>query len=557
MPVTLKASELAMQKAMQAGSGKPSSAPSRSQHQCLQGSGQQPTATGGKEEPSAEQGAALQQSAFGGLGWPGSGPVHGESASEAQRQGKQLDSRRSTPQAAAAAAAAGLRQQAGASSSDGATEQGASLAGACRTPRNALPTSLPASAPKSEPSASLPDQGDASLATPHPTASGPVIGTAPQGPSLRSKAVEAARNLMPLNTFLRCLQDFDVMPQRVSTAQAAVAFRAACFGAAQGHSPDTGRINFDKFLEALARCALMAYNFQLPKEPTYAMNFNQTYEPGAKALWSAAAREQLAAALDLPDEVSVPAAERSTCIGMEDAPHHDVRDLDGVAGCRPAAPGLPWTGSASTKTWGQLRSSPQAGQDLPGTAHSFWGGAQSMKGRAAGIFRSSRSLAPYRTNTALCRHATLSSNTSEAGPTPKQVTGEGAAEVLAVHDEAGVLELERPPHLAAFTPDWVGRPALPLRETARLARRKLDPSSGLYSGGQTGLPSVFDLRMTEMIDARVAREQAMEALHLVYVVKRREALRAGRQQAVAQRQQLQVACQQRLTPHQVVLLQQG
>jgi hypothetical protein len=76
------------------------------------------------------------------------------------------------------------------------------------------------------------------------------------------------------------LQDFDIIPSLLSKAQAAACFRAARFRATAGatnaaeHSgtlapagdstaADLGRVTFPEFLEALGRCALLAFNFQV------------------------------------------------------------------------------------------------------------------------------------------------------------------------------------------------------------------------------------------------------------------------------------------------------
>jgi hypothetical protein len=70
---------------------------------------------------------------------------------------------------------------------------------------------------------------------------------------------------MPLLIFMRFLQDFDILPKYVSKAQATLAFRAARFGLGHDNSEgaDIGRIDFDEFMEAVGRCALIAFNFQV------------------------------------------------------------------------------------------------------------------------------------------------------------------------------------------------------------------------------------------------------------------------------------------------------
>ncbi len=104
------------------------------------------------------------------------------------------------------------------------------------------------------------------------------------------------------------------------------------------------------------------------------MAFSESYQQGAKALWSAVARDHLAESLTLPDEVMVPPADRDDCIGNEDAPHYDQR--------------LP-------SRWGGRGDGDGEGEG--GRAQSQWGGARSTKSRAGGIFRSARSLAQFRT----------------------------------------------------------------------------------------------------------------------------------------------------------------
>lgn len=65
---------------------------------------------------------------------------------------------------------------------------------------------------------------------------------------------------------------------------------------------------------------------------------------------------------------------------------------------------------------------------------------------------------------------------------------------------------------------------MPLNETARLKRVTAPHpgrSKGVYDAFDS-LPPVFKQRGEDMMAARVAREQAIEALRLVYVAERRE-----------------------------------
>jgi hypothetical protein len=56
-----------------------------------------------------------------------------------------------------------------------------------------------------------------------------------------------------------------------------------------------------------------------------------------------------------------------------------------------------------------------------------------------------------------------------------------------------------------------------------------------------GLPPLFRERAADMIAARAMREQAVEALRLVYVAQRREARRGALRGSVHRRGQLQQA----------------
>ncbi len=77
--------------------------------------------------------------------------------------------------------------------------------------------------------------------------------------------VTRARAQMPLPTFLRFLQDFDVLPRLVNKSQATACFRAARLGPGRDddEGADVGRIDFVEFVEAVGRTALIAFNFQV------------------------------------------------------------------------------------------------------------------------------------------------------------------------------------------------------------------------------------------------------------------------------------------------------
>ncbi len=208
--------------------------------------------------------------------------------------------------------------------------------------------------------------------------------------------------------------------------------------------------------------------------------------------------------------MALPPAERDTSLGNEDSPHWDER-VTTTASQWFASP----TATAAPR---------RAGGGGDDDARSV---ARSTRSRAGGIFRSAQSLANYRV-----KRTTANSQTG------------GAVEVLALHDEAEALDTsDRPIHLKPYSPDWIGHPHAPLSELslqkARWPNRALE--SGIYSGTDMGLPPVFRERAERMVEARVMREQAMEALRLMYVAERRQQQRSKVVQQTAKRQDLQLA----------------
>lgn len=74
-----------------------------------------------------------------------------------------------------------------------------------------------------------------------------------------------------------------------------------------------------EYLDAVARCALVAYNFQAPAPPPPVLAFTHSYTSDAKRLWLKEAGKQLAQDRDCP-QLSMPSAasEYASSIGSSD-----------------------------------------------------------------------------------------------------------------------------------------------------------------------------------------------------------------------------------------------
>ena len=113
----------------------------------------------------------------------------------------------------------------------------------------------------------------------------------PGGPSTRD--MQLAKTCLPLESLYDLAYDFELVPHLLTKTDLADCFRKAKFG---GHEEaaaaalsrmgeDPSRLNFQEFVDCMGRCALLAYNFRLPKEPAHLISFTQAYQTEAKKLW--------------------------------------------------------------------------------------------------------------------------------------------------------------------------------------------------------------------------------------------------------------------------------
>eukprot|EP00195_Chlamydomonas_chlamydogama_P009027 CAMPEP_0202905200 /NCGR_PEP_ID=MMETSP1392-20130828/33035_1 /ASSEMBLY_ACC=CAM_ASM_000868 /TAXON_ID=225041 /ORGANISM="Chlamydomonas chlamydogama, Strain SAG 11-48b" /LENGTH=589 /DNA_ID=CAMNT_0049593179 /DNA_START=145 /DNA_END=1912 /DNA_ORIENTATION=+ len=307
--------------------------------------------------------------------------------------------------------------------------------------------------------------------------------------------LQQARSRMPLETFLRFAQDFEVVPNLLVAAQLVEAFKSTRLetvaraaarddeeagqdGEAgpheeeeeEGGDEDLERIGFPEFMEVVGRLALMAYKFTIPKAPSVYLGFHASYQSEAKQLWLDAERQQMEEARLFPDEAMMPSAILEDGIGNEDSPH--------------------------------------------------WDDVMSRAPSRAGIFTRAKSI---------------------VGNKAKMRSSPGL-EVLQIHDEQDTLppKAERPAHLSAYSSDWIGRPGLPLNQMASLRVPRVDPlkAKGWYRA-DADVPPKYTGRMEHMIVGRVLREQAVEVMKLGLMAENRQALKESVAQRAAMREYLQ------------------
>jgi hypothetical protein len=263
-----------------------------------------------------------------------------------------------------------------------------------------------------------------------------------------------ARTHMPLPSFQQFARDFDLTPGLTSKTQVAEAFRCARFGpssSAEAGTPasqdalsdlgderaegDLTRLSFGQFVDAVARLALIAYNFQDQRgKAEAAMGFQESYQGPAKSLWMAHDERLLRNALSVGE--SMVSASLRTSLGLPFLSFLILLQL-------PLHPGLPVTQvSMPSAFFDQIIFN----QEAPVMDEASM--AKSTVSRAASkIFSNSKS-------TVASRHKVFHA-------------GEDL-DVMRVHDEPPVLPMEgRPLHITQFSAEWVGRPATPPMENAR------------------------------------------------------------------------------------------
>ena len=151
-----------------------------------------------------------------------------------------------------------------------------------------------------------------------------------------------AKSRMPMESFMRFSRDFELVPRLLTKAQLTDAFRCSRFGPA-GSVPageggaaagpkkappeDLARIEFDEFVDAVGRLALMAFRFREPPQPLPTLGFHGAYQAAAKSLWLEDTQRKLDAEAFLPDEVRMPsAASMDGPIGHDDQARNDAAD---------------------------------------------------------------------------------------------------------------------------------------------------------------------------------------------------------------------------------------
>ncbi|KAG2451344.1 hypothetical protein HYH02_003948 [Chlamydomonas schloesseri] len=314
---------------------------------------------------------------------------------------------------------------------------------------------------------------------------------------------------MSLSTFLRFAADFEITVVLLSKVQLIHSFKRSKFGAHEepiDSNPHTRiKLNFQEWLDCLARCALLAYDYKPPPVIVPTLDFKACYHTNAKQMWLAEAvaghhtgRGGLLGdddELDEASELEMPAAV-DYALGNEDRPHYDE--------IMSHAPSIRITRSAGAGAGPGPRSP----------------GAASVYGRDRLISRAV-SIAQGRTRT----------------------QEPGGAEAMLIHPEPSTMQQDpnKPVHLQSFTCDWVGKPGLTLSETGRLRQRSPDPfiAAGLYHT-QVGVDPAYAARAAEMEAARLVREQHVEALKLNYQAERRQEIRDTTKAAAARRQDLEL-----------------
>ncbi|KAG2445692.1 hypothetical protein HXX76_000300 [Chlamydomonas incerta] len=340
-----------------------------------------------------------------------------------------------------------------------------------------------------------------------------------ESPSV-GNSMSGGEHRMSLSTFLRFAVDFEITVVLLSKVQLIHSFKRSKFGAHDepiDSNPHTRiKLNFQEWLDCLARCAMLAYDYKPPPVIVPTLDFKACYHTNAKQMWLAEAvaghhtgRGGLGDddELDEASELEMPAAV-DYALGNEDRPHYDEQQV------MSRAPSIRITRSAGAGGG----PSPGPGPRSPGAA--------SVYGRDRLISRAV-SIAQGRTRT----------------------QEPGGAEAMLIHPEPSTMQQDpnKPVHLQNFTCDWVGKPGLTLSETGRLRQRSSDPfiAAGIYHT-QVGVDPAYAARAAEMETARLVREQHMEALKLHYQAERRQEIRDTTKAAAARRQDLELTSGQAL-----------
>ncbi|GFR43587.1 hypothetical protein Agub_g4684 [Astrephomene gubernaculifera] len=316
--------------------------------------------------------------------------------------------------------------------------------------------------------------------------------------SLSGSPIPEPRAEITLNSFLRLASDFEVTAVVLSKVQLIHSFKRSKFGAPpepiDSNVHTKIRLSFQEFLDCIARCAMLAFDYKPPPTVVPTLDFKDCYRTTAKQLWlheTAGGSAKFGGNNDDESEVEMPAAV-NYAIGNEDWPQYDE--------VMSRAPSMRITHSAG----------------VGGTSI----GRDRLISRAV-------SIAQGRTRT----------------------QGADGMEMMLIHSEPSTMlqKASKPVHLQEFSCDWVGRPGLTLSETGKLRKRVTDPwiTSGLYHT-QVGVDPRFEQHAADMQMARLVREQHMEALQLHYQAARRLQIRETTRKAAGRRQELELQAGQTL-----------
>ncbi|GLC44073.1 hypothetical protein PLESTB_000932300 [Pleodorina starrii] len=347
---------------------------------------------------------------------------------------------------------------------------------------------------------------------------GPGADSPPGSNSGSSQSDKTAAPDMVLNTFLRFASDFEITTVVLSRLQLIHAFKRSKFGA-PAEPVDSSvhtkmRLNFQEFLDCIARCAMLAYDYKPPPVIVPTLDFKDSYRTAAKQLWlrqASASGGRLGG--DDESEVEMPAAV-GYGVGNEDRPHYD-EVMSRAPSIRITASTGPGPGPGGTASAG-----------APAPSH-------------ARLISRAVSIAQGRTPSQGLPETGIGGG--GIGISGGGGTGGGGMEVMLVHSEPTTMprDADRPLHLRDFSCDWVGRVGLTLSETGKLRQRQQDPwlAAGLYHSQND---PVFEQRGNDMLTARLVREQHLEALELHYQAERRQQQREATRQAAARRQELEL-----------------
>ncbi|MEW5312612.1 MAG: hypothetical protein WDW38_004235 [Sanguina aurantia] len=137
----------------------------------------------------------------------------------------------------------------------------------------------------------------------------------------------APRAQLPQEGFIRFCHDFDITPGLLTKLQLHIAVKACKFMPCKEGGKESVKISFQEYLDAVARCALMAYNFQVPAPPPPVLAFTHSYTSDAKRLWlNEAGKQHLVQDRDCP-QLFMPSAasEYASSIGSSDQRHVTAR----------------------------------------------------------------------------------------------------------------------------------------------------------------------------------------------------------------------------------------